>query len=210
MAFSITEFKSNLKGGGARPSLFTVVLRYPSGVNTSTIPKSEFLVKGASIPTSTIGTYDVFFHGKAIHVAGDRTFETWDTTIINDEDYGIRIALEKWMDLVADHKLNTRSKTIITEPNSSDLTKGGKEGEGASYKQDIFVTQFGKDGKHKHHYHFLGAFPTTISAIPLDWGTASEIEEYTVTWTYDRWMPGGITPNPASPINHLFPGDEHK
>ena len=200
MAFSITEFKSNLKGGGARPSLFTVVLRYPSGVNTSTIPKSEFLVKGASIPTSTIGTYDVFFHGKAIHVAGDRTFETWDTTIINDEDYGIRIALEKWMNLVADHKLNTRDGGMNLK----------KEGENASYKQDIYVTQFGKDGKHKQHYHFLGAFPTTISAIPLDWGTASEIEEYTVTWTYDRWMPGGITPNPASPINHLFPGDEHK
>ena len=209
MAFSITEFKSNLKGGGARPSLFTVELKYPTGITPPKI-SSRFLVKGTSIPTSTIGTYDVFFHGKAIHVAGDRTFETWDTTIINDEDYGIRIALEKWMDLVADHKLNTRSKTFITKPSSSDIRKGGKEGEGASYKQDIFVTQFGKDGKHNHHYHFLGAFPTTISAIPLDWGTASEIEEYTVTWTYDRWMPGGITPNPASPINHLFPGDEHK
>ena len=196
MAFAVTEFKTNLTGGGARPALFTVNLKYPPGVATSTIPNSQFLVKGASIPASTIGTYDVFYHGKAIHVAGDRTFETWDTTIINDEDYGIRIALEKWMDLVAGHKLNTR-----TGFNSG-------EGEGASYKQDIFVTQFGKDGKHKHHYHFLGAFPTSISAIPLDWGTASEIEEYTVTWTYDKWMPG--TKDPKSPIHHLFPGDEHQ
>ena len=200
MAFQLSEFKSNLKQGGARPALFTVVLRYPTGVSTSSIPKSQFLVKGASIPASTIGTYDVFYHGKAIHVAGDRTFETWDTTIINDEDYGIRIALEKWMNLVADHKLNIRDEGMNLN----------KEGENASYKQDIYVTQFGKDGVHKQHYHFLGAFPTTISAIPLDWGTTSEIEEYTVTWTYDRWMPGGITPNPASPINHLFPGDEHK
>ena len=199
MAFAVTEFKTNLTGGGARPALFTVELKYPTGITPPKI-SSRFLVKGTSIPTSTIGTYDVFFHGKAIHVAGDRTFETWDTTIINDEDYGIRIALEKWMNLVADHKLNTRDEGMNLK----------KEGENASYKQDIFVTQFGKDGKHKHHYHFLGAFPTTISAIPLDWGTASEIEEYTVTWTYDRWMPGGITPNPASPINHLFPGDEHK
>ena len=197
MTFAVTEFKSNLTGGGARPALFTVVLRYPTGVNTPTIPKSQFLVKGASIPASTIGTYDVFYHGKAIHVAGDRTYDTWDTTIIND-DYGIRIALEKWMDLVADHKLNTRVG----------FSSGNKEGENASYKQDIFVTQFGKDGEHKQHYHFLGAFPTTISAIPLDWGTASEIEEYTVTWTYDRWMPG--TTAPKSPVDHLFPSDEHK
>ena len=198
MAFALSDFKTNLTGGGARPALFTVELKYPTAVKQDKTIPSRFLVKGASIPASTIGTYDVFYHGKAIHVAGDRTFETWDTTIINDEDYGIRIALEKWMDLLADHKLNTR------------IGFSSSEGEQASYKQDIFVTQFGKDGKHKHHYHFLGAFPTTISAIPLDWGTASEIEEYTVTWTYDRWMPGGITPNPASPINHLFPGDEHR
>ena len=194
--FSISKFKSNLKQGGARPALFTVELKYPTAVKQDKTIPSRFLVKGASIPASTIGTYDVFYHGKAIHVAGDRTFETWDTTIINDEDYGIRIALEKWMDLIADHKLNTR------------VGFSSSEGEQASYKQDIFVTQFGKDGEHKHHYHFLGAFPTTISAIPLDWGTASEIEEYTVTWTYDKWMPG--TKSPKSPVHHLFPGDEHQ
>ena len=194
--FSISKFKTNLAGGGARPALFTVELKYPTAVKQDKTIPSRFLVKGASIPASTIGTYDVFYHGKAIHVAGDRTFETWDTTIINDEDYGIRIALEKWMDLLADHKLNTR------------VGFSSSEGEQASYKQDIFVTQFGKDGKHKHHYHFLGAFPTTISAIPLDWGTASEIEEYTVTWTYDKWMPG--TTSPKSPTHHLFPGDEHQ
>ena len=196
MAFALSDFKTNLTGGGARPALFTVELKYPTAVKQDKTIPSRFLVKGASIPASTIGTYDVFYHGKAIHVAGDRTFETWDTTIINDEDYGIRIALEKWMDLLADHKLNTR------------VGFSSSEGEQASYKQDIFVTQFGKDGKHKHHYHFLGAFPTTISAIPLDWGTASEIEEYTVTWTYDKWMPG--TKSPKSPVHHLFPGDEHQ
>ena len=193
--FSITKFKAGLKHGGARPSLFKVIFDYPSGITTPPT-KASFLVKATTIPASTIGSYDVYYHGKAIKVAGDRTFDTWDTTIINDEDYGIRIALEKWMDLLADHKLNTR------------VGFSSGEGEQASYKQDIFVTQFGKDGKHKHHYHFLGAFPTTISAIPLDWGTASEIEEYTVTWTYDKWMPGTTTPN--SPTHHLFPGDEHQ
>ena len=203
MAFAVSEFKTNLKGGGARPSLFTVELNYPPSITAPEI-SSRFLLKGTSIPASTIGTYDVFYHGKAIHVAGDRTYETWDTTIINDEDYGIRIALEKWMNLVADHKLNTRDERII---GGSNEIKGGKEGEDASYKRDIWVTQFGKDGEHKHHYHFLGAFPTTISAITLDWATASEIEEYTVTWTYDRWMPGTITPK--SPVHHLFPRDTH-
>ena len=83
MAFSVTEFKSNLKQGGARPSLFKVEFQYPSGITTPPT-KSEFLVKATTIPASTIGSYDVFYHGKAIHVAGDRSFDTWDTTIIND------------------------------------------------------------------------------------------------------------------------------
>ena len=177
--FSVTKLKSNLLKGGARPSLFQVELLFPrvAGIKELTI-KSKFLVKGTSIPASTIGAYDVFFHGKAIKVAGDRTFDTWETTIINDEDYGIRIAIEQWMDLISEHKLNIRNKSFTT-----------KEGEGADYKQPLKVTQFSKTGKDIHHYHFLGAFPTALSTIALDWGT-QEIEEYTCTWTYDRWMPG--------------------
>ena len=208
MTFSVSKFKSEgLKQGGARPSLFTVTLRPPPTLaNHINLPRSEFLVKGSSLPASTVGTYDLFFHGKAIKVAGDRTFDTWDTTIINDEDFGIRVALEKWMNLVSDHQLNSRSrKRIGGAVKDSSL----REGESAPYKMDIFVTQFSKAGEHLHHYHFLGAFPTTLSAIPLDWGT-QEIEEYTVTWSYDRWMPGGVVPHPRSDVPHLFPDEQHR
>ena len=177
--FSVTKLKSSLLKGGARPSLFQVELLFPqvAGIKQPTI-KSKFLVKGATIPASTIGTHDVYFHGRAVRVAGDRTFDTWETTIINDEDYGIRIAIEQWMDLIAEHKLNIRNESLKT-----------KEGETADYKKTLTVTQFSKSGKDIHHYHFLGAFPTALSTIALDWGT-QEIEEYTCTWTYDRWMPG--------------------
>ena len=195
MAFAITDFKSNLAQGGARPSLFTVELLFPSQIKNVPSKKSKFFVKGASIPASTVGTFDVFYNGKAIKVAGDRTFETWETTIINDEDFQIRIGLEQWMDLIADHRLNIRR----------DLNKN--EGENANYKQRIKLTQWTKTGKEAWHYHFIGAFPTALSAIALDWGTP-DIEEYTCTWTYDRWMPG--TTAPKSPVHHLFPGDEHK
>ena len=197
MAFSVTDFKANLKQGGARSSLFMVELSYPPQHVALPATPSRFLIKGASIPASTIGAYDVFYQGKAVKVAGDRTFETWDTTIINDEDYTIRVALEKWMNLISTHKLNTR-RGFTT-----------KEGETADYKQTIKVSQYGRDGLHKHHYHFYGAFPTQLSAITLDWGTASEIEEYTCTWTYDDWMPGGNVPDPQSVSHHLFPFDQH-
>ena len=198
MTFAVTDFKANLKQGGARPSLFMVELFYPA-LPSLPAPKTEsrFLVKGASIPASTIGSYDVFYQGKAVKVAGDRTFDTWECTIINDEDYTIRVVLEKWMNLISTHKLNTRREFST------------KEGETADYKRTIKVSQYGKDGNHKHHYHFYGAFPTSLSAIALDWGTASEIEEYTVTWTYDDWLPGGNVPAPQSVSHHIFPFHRH-
>ena len=188
MSFSINGFRSNLIGGGARPSLFEVSLNFPtlSSISTTisgdtdaatTIPQSKFLIKGASIPTSTIGTYDVSFHGKQVKIAGDRTFETWDTTIINDEGFEIRHKLENWMELIQNHKLNTRSKALGTVT---------YEGENADYKQQLTVSQFSKQGSSLREYKFIGAFPTTLSAIALDWGT-SEVEEFTCTWTYDRW-----------------------
>ena len=179
MTFALTDFKSGLAQGGARPSLFKVKLSYPSPITTpqiGTFNSSELLVKSTTIPSSTLGTYEVFYHGKSIKVAGDRTFDTWDTTIINDEDFGIRQAIEGWMELISDHKLNTRDTQISSS----------KEGENADYKQDMIVKQFGKDGEVIRKYQFVGAFPTALSTINLDWGT-QDIEEFTCTWTYDRW-----------------------
>ena len=182
MAFAVTEFKSNLKQGGARPSLFNVEFQYPSTLTTRPNPPNQasFLVKSTTIPASTIGSYDVYYHGKAIKVAGDRSFDTWDTTIINDEDFGIRNTLEKWMSAISDHSLNTRNKEIFN-------TAEGKE---AKYKSTMRVTQFSKAGEVLRTYRFKGAWPSSLSTINLDWGT-QEIEEFTCTWMYDSWSAVG-------------------
>ena len=179
MAFSVTEFKSNLKQGGARPSLFKVDFLYPSGITTPST-RAEFLVKATTIPASTIGSYDVFYHGKAIHVAGDRSFDTWDTTIINDEDFGIRDTLENWMATISNHTLNTRDKNLFQSNDRS-------EGEGAKYKSSLMVTQFSKAGNDLRTYIFKGAWPSALSTINLDW-SSQEIEEFTCTWMYDSWF----------------------
>ena len=183
--FSVTKFKAGLKQGGARPSLFKVIFDYPSGIPDPPT-KASFLVKATTIPASTIGTYDVYYHGKAIHVAGDRTFDTWDTTIFNDEDFGIRNALENWMSSISNHKLNTRNKEIF---NTS-------EGDTAKYKSTLKVQQFSKAGKVLRTYSFLGAWPSALSTINLDWSTASEIEEFTCTWLYDSWHTDDSAPTP--------------
>jgi len=179
MAFSVTEFKANLKQGGARPSLFKVDFLYPSGITTPST-RSEFLVKATTIPASTIGSYDVFYHGKAIHVAGDRSFDTWDTTIINDEDFGIRDTLENWMATISNHTLNTRDKDVFRANDRS-------EGSTAKYKSSLKVTQFSKAGDDLRTYIFNGAWPSALSTINLDW-SSQEIEEFTCTWQYDSWF----------------------
>ena len=179
MAFSVTEFKSNLKQGGVRPSLFKVDFLYPSGITTPST-RSEFLVKATTIPASTIGSYDVFYHGKAIHVAGDRSFDTWDTTIINDDDFVIRNTLEDWMATISNHTLNTRDKNVFQSNDRS-------EGQSAKYKSSLMVTQYSKAGDDLRTYIFKGAWPSALSTINLDW-SSQEIEEFTCTWQYDSWF----------------------
>ena len=179
--FNVNKFKSSLKHGGARPSLFKVIFDYPSGIPDPPT-KASFLVRATTIPASTIGSYDVYYHGKAIKVAGDRTYDTWDTTIINDEDFGIRKSLEAWMAGISNHSLNTRNKEIFQNMSEGDVAK---------YKSTLKVQQFSKAGKVLRTYTFKGAWPSALSTINLDWATASEIEEYTCTWVYDSWEAGG-------------------
>jgi hypothetical protein len=186
--FSINKFKANLQYGGARPSLFQVLFQYPNGISDPPTRTTPFLVKATTIPASTIGSYDVYYHGKAIKVAGDRSFDTWDTTIFNDEDFSIRNALENWMAGISNHTLNTRDKEVF---NTS-------EGDTAKYKTTLQVTQFGKAGTELRTYIFKGAWPSALSTINLDWSTASEIEEFTCTWVYDSWYVAGTATSSSS------------
>ena len=179
--FAVTKFKAGLQHGGARPSLFKVIFDYPSGISLGNTTSASFLVKATTIPASTVGSYDVFYHGKAIHVAGDRTFDTWDTTIFNDEDFGIRDTLEYWMAAISDHSLNTRDKSVFA-------TSGDQaEGDSAKYKSTLQVQQLSKAGEDLRTYIFKGAWPSALSTINLDW-SSSEIEEFTCTWMYDSWF----------------------
>ena len=192
MAFNLSEFKSKtLKHGGARPSLFRVIFDYPANIPDPPT-KASFLVKATTIPASTIGSYDVFYHGKAIHVAGDRTFDTWDTTIINDEDFGIRNSLESWMAAISNHTLNTRDKNLFQSNDRS-------EGASAKYKSSLKVTQFSKAGDDLRTYIFKGAWPSALSTINLDW-SSQEIEEFTCTWMYDSWFVSAATSASNLPV----------
>ena len=167
----ITDFKSKLTGGGARPNLFEVELAFPTevGVDNDTLQKARFLVKAAALPASTVAPIDVPFRGRVLKIAGDRTFETWTITVINDVDFSIRSAFEKWMNTI--NKMN--DGTGLTDPEA--------------YQADAYVYQLARDGGILRSYHFYDVFPTNISTIDLSYETTDTIEEFTVELQVQWW-----------------------
>ena len=183
MAHTLQDFKSALRGGGARPNLFEVTIPSPpSGVTlTENFP---ILCKSAALPASIIASIDVPFRGRIFKVSGDRTFDVWTVTIINDQDFLIREAMERWMQSIGQYG------------DSSGLTNP------ADYMADAYVKQFkrgrsnlGKDTPFGSGlevaatYKFFDIFPTNVSAIDLSYDTSDTIEEFTVEFQVQYWTP---------------------
>jgi hypothetical protein len=168
---TISDFKSRLSGGGARPNLFEVELAFPDAVaiNNDILQKARFLVKAAALPASTIAPIDVPFRGRILKIAGDRTFETWTITVINDTDFSIRSAFEKWMNTI--NKMSDATGVVDPE----------------AYQKDATVKQLDRDGSVLRSYKFWDIFPTNISTIDLSYETTDTLEEFTVELQVQWW-----------------------
>ena len=168
---TITDFKSKMAGGGARPNLFEVELVFPDpiAIENDVKEKSRFLVKAAQLPASNITPIEVNFRGRILKIAGDRTFDTWTVTIINDVDFAIRSAMEKWMNFI----------------NKMEDATGAQDP--AAYQPDAYVHQLDRDGSTLRSYKFHDIFPTNISAIDLSYETVDTVEEFTVEFQVQWW-----------------------
>ena len=168
---TISDFKSRLSGGGARPNLFEVELAFPNavGIENDVLQKSRFLVKAAALPASTIAPIDVPFRGRILKIAGDRTFETWTITVLNDTDFSIRSAFEKWMNVI--NKMSDATGLVDPE----------------AYQKDATVKQLDRDGSILRSYKFWDIFPTNISTIDLSYETTDTLEEFTVELQVQWW-----------------------
>ncbi len=179
MAFNINELRSQLVFGGAKNSLFQVQIFNPA--TTVADLKTPFMVKATSIPASTLGMVEVPYFGRKVKIAGDRTFEEWSVTVINDEDFLVRNAMEQWSASINSHQGN-----ITSFGSASPL----------QYKSTALVTQFSKTGVPIREYTFNGIYPTSVAAIEMAWETVDQIEDFVVTFQYDWWsVTGGITGN---------------
>ena len=164
----VDDFKSKLRGGGARANLFKAIINFPAYAQGD-VELTSFLCEAAQLPGSVLAAIEVPFRGRRLKIAGDRTFEPWTVTIINDTDFKIRNAMERWMNGMNNHQLNTG----LVNP--------------TAYQADLIVEQIDKNGSTLKRYTFKGAFPTAVSPIDLSYATENEIERFTVEFQYQYW-----------------------
>ena len=173
---NITDFRSRMTGGGARSNLFEVEITFPGGIGISeslVSDKVPFLVKAAEIPSSNLGNIPVPYRGRVLPIAGDRTFDPWTVTVINDTDFSIRDAMEKWSNSIND--IQTAQGTINPEVYQTQARVFQKSREGVGP---------GDTEKDLRIYKFEGIYPNVVSSIPLDFGATDQIEEFQVTFNY--------------------------
>jgi len=164
----IDDFKAKLKGGGARSNLFRCTINFPGYANGD-VELTSFMCKGAQLPASVMTPIEVPFRGRRLQIAGDRTFEPWTVTVLNDTDFGTRNAMERWSNGINGHVTNEG----IVNP--------------TEYQADLVVEQLDKNGDVIKKYDIRGAFPTNISAIEVSYDTFDTIEEFTVEFQLQYW-----------------------
>ena len=170
----VDDFKSKLVGGGARANLFKATVNFPAYAGGD-VELTSFMIKAAQLPASIIAPIMVPFRGRQLQIAGDRTFEPWTITVINDTNMEIRNAFERWMNGINQHNANTG----LTNP--------------VDYQADMIVEQLNKAGEVTKRYDFRGTFPTNVSAIDVSYDSENTIEEFTVELQVQYWESGTTT-----------------
>ena len=173
---NISQFKSKLIGGGARPNLFEVELTTlpPNVVAGWDAEVFTFMCKAAALPAQNIANIDIPFRGRIFKVAGDRTIDTWTITVINDEDFRFRNAFENWTQQIAnldDNMGTTDPSAYMVNAKVYQLGRGSeKSSQNNSGTENVVLKE----------YEFINIFPTNVSAIDLSYDTGDTIEEFTV------------------------------
>ena len=174
MSLRVDDLKSKLKGGGARPNLFKATINFP-GYAKGNSTLTSFLCKAAQLPSSVIGQIDVPFRGRQLKVAGDRTFENWTITVINEDGFQVRNSFERWANGINEH----RNGTGILNP--------------ADYQADLIIEQLNRQEEVIKTINIRGAFPVNVAGIDLSYDTTDTLEEYTVEFAYQYWEAEGVT-----------------
>jgi hypothetical protein len=192
---TIYDFKNRLIGGGARSNLFECELVFPEEIftygpsqidQTAVYTDVRFLITAAQLPASNLTTIPVPFRGRTLKIAGDRTFDPWTITVLNDTNFRLRNTFEKWSNYINRH-----------DDNSGVITPG-------SYQREIIVHQLSRGRESASidtgnrpstgsaipvlkSYKLYGCYPSAVDAIPLSYDTTDTIESFNVTFEVQWW-----------------------
>ena len=169
--FNVDQFKAAMIGGGARANQFFVTLNFPSYVTLGSAASAQaaFLVNSATLPGSIVNPTIVPYRGREVKFAGERVFQPWTITVMNDVSFNIRNSLEKWMSGMNGLVDNTGR----TNPRE--------------YQANLVVTQLDRNNNPLKIYTLAGAFPVDLGDIQLNYGDNDTIETYTVTFQYQHY-----------------------
>ena len=169
---NLSAFTTALQGGGARANQFMVTM---GGTGATGLTNNyHFLCRSAQVPALTIGEVAVPYRGRVIYLAGDRTYDAWTVTIMNDRNYSVRAFLENWMDDMSDIGGTTKANAISA----------------ASYYANATVQQLDRNNKAIRTYKLEGLWPTTLDAIDLSYDANDAIEEFGATFRFN-WLTAG-------------------
>ena len=164
---NINDFKAKLAGGGARANQFKVTMPFPGYAQVGgEIEDLAFLCRATVIPAMTVGNINVPFRGRQIKIAGDRTFEDWNVTVINDTDFKVRNAFERWQNGIN----NMTDNEGLTNP--------------VDYQVDAFVDHLDRNGSTIKSYTLRGLYPVSVGSIELNYETNDVLEEFQTTFAY--------------------------
>lgn len=170
----VSDFLANFTGGGARPNLYRVEMTFPPalGLGGDAATKLGFTCKAASIPASTLGVAPVPFMGRTVKLAGDKEWDDWSITVINDTDFVVRDAFEVWIDRINGHESNVAIAGLSNPRN---------------YFAEATVYQMGREGEDLKKYRITGMWPNNLGEITLGYDQNDQVEEYTVSFAINEW-----------------------
>lgn len=163
----ITQFRTKLGAGGARPNQFLVTLNFPVGISAP--GDFALLVTSAALPASNVNPTIVQYRGREVKLAGERTFDPWTITVLNDTGMRLRSAFETWS-----NRMNDRE------------TNGGAL-QPALYMADMIVEQKDRNDLTLRTYNLYNAFPITVSEVALSYSANDVISEFNVTFQYSHF-----------------------
>jgi len=173
--FNVSKLKGALAKGGTRPSLFKFTV---TGAPT-TLTNIEYFCQVSALPPLTVTPIEKIYFGRTVKIPGDIVFGDLTTTIYQTEAGTERFGIEKWMDKINGHVDN---KSTLESETGNFMGKYSAVGKLIQYSK-----AGGTVANKLSTVEFVDLWPQTVSEIALSYDTASDIEQFDVTWAYNYY-----------------------